>query len=100
MKIKAVGDKVLALMIDSPDGYRATKSGILVDDKDATSNAVRPRWFEVYAIGPKSDESISVGQYVYVAHGRWTHGIEISNKKIYSLDNEEILAVSDKNPME
>ena len=100
MKIKAVGDKVLASMIDSPDGYKATKSGILIDDKDATENAVRPRWFKIYAMGPKADNAINVGQYVYVAHGRWSNGIKMSNgEKVYQLDNEEILAVSDEDPM-
>ena len=100
MKVRAIGDRVLALMIDSPDGYKATKSGILVNDKDATEDAVRPRWFKVYSLGPTANKGISVGQYVYVAHGRWTHGIKIDDEKIYSLDNEEILAVSDENPME
>lgn len=100
MKIKAVGDRVLASMIDSPDGYKATSSGILIDDKDASANAIRPRWFKVYALGPKADDAISVGQYVYVAHGRWSNGIKMSTgEKIYQLDNEEILAVSDENPM-
>lgn len=98
--IKAFGNRILAEMIDSPDGFKKTASGLLINDKDMTTEAVRPRWFKIYATGPDVT-FVSEGQYVMVAHGRWSPGVKISEDlKIYLLDNEECLMVSDENPME
>ena len=102
MEINAIGDKVLAWMIDAPDGEfkKATKSGILIAEKDMSEAAIRPRWFKVHAVGPKM-KFVSVDDYVLVAHGRWSNGIKLTDgKKIYQLDNDELLVVSDENPLE
>ena len=96
-KVKAFGDRILALMVDKPTGFKKTKSGLLLADKDMDDSSIRPRWFKIYSTGPDIDW-VSEGQYVLVAHGRWSNGITYgdSDEKIYLLDNKELLAVSDE----
>jgi hypothetical protein len=70
---------------------------ILVSD-DGKSSGIRPRWAEVYAVGSEQTE-IRVGQWVCVAHGRWTRGVKIEDENgshtIRKVDNNDILMVSD-----
>ena len=99
-KITALPGKILAEMMESPGGHRKLASGILLPDKDAESSGIRPRWFKVYSVGNDIDW-VEPGQYVYVAHGRWSNGIKIDeDTKIYLLDNTECLAMQDTNPLE
>lgn len=99
-KLRAMREKILAEMVDKPEGFKKTKSGIFINDKDATTDAIRPRWFKVYSVGEGIDW-IKEGQYVWVAHGRWSNGVKIDDDlKLYLLDNEECLMVSDENPVE
>jgi hypothetical protein len=58
----------------------------------------------VYAIGPEQTE-ISVGQWVCVAHGRWTRGVKIEQQDgteltIRRVDNNDVLLVSDEQPQD
>lgn len=99
MAVRAFGDRVLATMIDKPDGYKKTHGGILLNDKDGDVSGIRPRWFKISSIGEKVD-FVNEGQYVLVAHGRWSKGIDVDGEKLYLLDNEEILGTSETNPME
>ena len=86
------------LVKDMEFGERFTSNGILLPGDDKTSAGIRPRWAEVYAIGPKQSD-VSVGQYVLVSHGRWTRGIKIdvNNEELTlrRVDNNDILLVSD-----
>lgn len=98
MKVKALPNKILAEMIDSPDGYKKTKSGLFLSDKDGTTEAIRPRWFKLYSVGSDIDW-VKPGQYVLVEHGRWTNGIKVDEElRIYMLDNKDLLLVSDEEP--
>jgi hypothetical protein len=101
MKIKALPGKILAIMVDKPDGFRKTSGGIIMQDKDATSGAIRPRWFKIYTLGADID-IVKEGDYVLVAHGRWSNGVKIDDleDKLFQLDNEELLMVSDECPPE
>ncbi len=78
---------------------RITNSGIILPGDDTKLSGIRPRWAKVYAIGPKQ-KSVSVGQYVLIAHGRWTRGVKIEDhegeKTIRKVDPNEILMVSDE----
>lgn len=99
--VRAIGEKILAEVIERPSGYIKTQSGLLVADKDGTENAIRPRWFKIYSIGPDNDMGLETGQYVYVEHGRWTREVKVNEElKIVMLDNKDILLVSDEYPME
>lgn len=44
-KITALKDKILAEMIEQPDGFRKSPGGIIVADKDNDVSGIRPRWF-------------------------------------------------------
>ena len=97
-KVEAIGDKILAEMIDKPADYKQTKSGIFIQEKDGTANAIRNRWFKIYAVGPEID-FVKEGEYVLVEHGRWSVGMKVNDDlKLYLLDNKDCLAVSDEEP--
>ncbi len=80
---------------------RISNGGIIIMNDDMKSAGIRPRWGKVYAIGPKVKD-IEVGQYIMIAHGRWTRGITIDTpegeKVIRKVDNNDILLVSDEKP--
>lgn len=98
-KIRALRDHVL--VTDMNFRERFTQAGILIPGDDGKSSGIRPRWAKVYAIGPEQQE-IHVGQYVLVAHGRWTRGVTIDNNDseivVRRVDNDDILLVSDEMP--
>lgn len=99
--VNAIGDKVLAEMIDKPNDFKQTRSGIYIADKDGDVTGIRPRWFKLTSIGPDCNMDIAVGQYVLVDHGRWSQGIKIDDElKVYLLDNKDLLMVSDEDPIE
>jgi co-chaperonin GroES (HSP10) len=78
---------------------RISSGGIVILDDDMKNTGIRPRWARVYAIGPKQTD-VEVGQYVLIAHGRWTRGVTIEDdtgeKVIRRVDNNDILLVSDE----
>ena len=68
---------------------------------NGTTAGIRSRWGRVYAVGPDQEE-VTVGQWICVAHGRWTRGIEIEDdagtRTIRRVDPNDILLVSDERP--
>lgn len=81
---------------------RFTQSGIIIPNDNGTSLGIRPRWGRVYAVGPHQQD-VQVGQWVCVAHGRWTRGIDIEDESgkrtIRKIDPKDILLVSDDQDM-
>ena len=79
---------------------RKTSGGIILLGDDARSEGIRPRWCEIYKFGPEYNGELKVGQYILVAHGRWTRGIEIEDetgkKTLRRVDPNDILLVSDE----
>lgn len=71
---------------------------IIVPSDDKKSSGIRPRWAEVYAVGP-DQKIISPGQFILVAHGRWTRGIEIEDETgphtLRKVDPKDVMMVSD-----
>ena len=84
-----------------PFTERQLSSGIYLLNDNGTTAGIRPRWAQVYAIGP-DQQDIKVGAWVLVAHGRWTRGIEIEDldgvKTIRRIDPNDILLESDYCP--
>lgn len=80
---------------------RTTSSGIILHADDGTTAGIRPRWGQVYRVGPEQDV-VREGQWVCVAHGRWTRGVTIDDgrgeKTVRRIDPEDILLVSDEQP--
>lgn len=82
---------------------RRTSSGIVLLNDNGTGLGIRPRWGQVYAVGPEQQD-VKPGDWVCVAHGRWTRGIDIEDggvkKTIRRIDPADILLVSDELPVD
>lgn len=80
---------------------RLTSSGLILLSDDAKTSGIRPRWGRVYAIGPTQTD-VKIGEWVLMAHGRWTRGLEIEDDNgpltIRKIDPKDILLVSDQQP--
>jgi len=95
--LRVLRDQVL--ISDMNFDQRITNSGIILPTDNGKGTGIRPRWGQVYAVGPEQ-KSVQVGQWVCVAHGRWTRGLEIQDsqgiKTIRKIDPNDILLVSDE----
>ena len=80
-----------------------TRGGIILLDDDGKEQGIHPRWCQAYAVGPKQ-EDIRVGQWILVAHGRWTRGMIVEKdgvkEEVRMVDEKDILLVSDNEPAE
>lgn len=93
---KALRDNVI--VTDMPFSERKLNSGIVLLNDNGTGSGIRPRWAQVYAVGPEQKD-VQVGQWICVAHGRWTRGIEVDDgqlRTIRKVDAKDILLVSDE----
>lgn len=97
--IRALHDWVLVTEMNFRE--RITSSGIILHSDDGTTAGIRPRWGQIYRVGPEQ-KHVREGQWVCVAHGRWTRGVVIEDgqdkKTIRRVDPEDILLVSDEPP--
>jgi hypothetical protein len=97
--LKVLRDNVL--VSDMEFTGRQLSSGIILMNDNGKSEGIRPRWGQVYAVGPDQHD-VCVGQWICVAHGRWTRGLEIEDsvgeKTIRKIDPKDILLVSDDHP--
>lgn len=82
---------------------RITRGGIILPDDDEKSSGIRPRWSQIYKLGPNYNGELKEGDWILVSHGRWTRGIKIEDeggeRTIRRVDPKDILLVSDT-PME
>jgi len=93
---RALHDNVV--VTDMPFSERKLNSGIVLLNDNGTGSGIRPRWAEVYAVGPEQHD-VQVGQWICVAHGRWTRGVEVDDgvlRTIRKVDIKDILLVSDE----
>lgn len=89
------------LVSDMNFDVRFTSNGIILLSDNSKSEGIRPRWGKVYAVGPEQKD-IQVGQWILVAHGRWTRGTTIDDgtgvKTVRRVSNDDIMLVSDVEP--
>ena len=82
---------------------RITSGGLILLNDNGTTLGIRPRWGQVYAVGPEQKD-VQVGQWICVAHGRWTRGLDIEDelgpRTIRRIDPEDILLISDAQPQD
>ena len=82
-------------------GEIKTKGGIIMQDDDGSEHGIHPRWAEVYAVGSQQ-EDVKVGQWVMVAHGRWSRAFKVKKEntelEVRMIDENDILLVSDDEP--
>jgi co-chaperonin GroES (HSP10) len=89
------------LVSDMHFGETKSKGGIILIDDDGSENGIHPRWAKVYAIGKEQDD-VDVGQWVMVAHGRWSRAFKVKKQgtelEVRMVDENDILLVSDDEP--
>jgi co-chaperonin GroES (HSP10) len=94
-QIKALHNHVI--VAEMAFDQRITQSGLILMNDNGTTLGIRPRWGRVYAVGPKQQD-VRVGQWVCVAHGRWTRGLDIEDESgkttIRRIDPNDILLIS------
>jgi co-chaperonin GroES (HSP10) len=82
---------------------RITQGGLILLNDNGTTLGIRPRWGQVYAVGP-NQKDVQIGQWICVAHGRWTRGLDIEDESgkhtIRRIDPEDILLISDTPPQD
>lgn len=90
------------IVTDMTFDQRLSSGGLVLLNDNGKSTGIRPRWGRVYAVGPKQKE-VKVGQWICVAHGRWTRGLDIEDESgkrtIRKIDPKDILMVSDAEEM-
>ena len=98
-EIRALNDTVIVQ--DMEFKGRQLSSGIILPSDNGKADGIRPRWGQVYAVGPEQKD-VTPGQWICVAHGRWTRGLDIQDdegvKTIRRVDPNDILLVSDEHP--
>jgi len=97
--LRALRDSVI--VADMEFSGRTLSSGIILHNDNGTTAGIRPRWGRIYAVGAEQQD-VRPGQWVCVAHGRWTRGLDIEDdsgtKTIRKIDPKDILLVSDTEP--
>jgi co-chaperonin GroES (HSP10) len=97
--LRALHDHVL--VSDMSFDQRITTGGIVLLNDDGRSAGIRPRWGRVYAVGPEQHD-VQVGDWVLVAHGRWTRGFRIRDAQgvhvVRRVDADDMMMVSDHCP--
>jgi co-chaperonin GroES (HSP10) len=97
--IKPLGKNVIVR--DMNFEARTLDSGIVLLGDDGKTDGIRPRWAQVYTVGPDQTD-VAVGQWVLLEHGRWSRGIKITKNgeefTIRRADPDAIMMVSDEQP--
>ena len=97
-QLRALKDNVI--VSDMEFDTRITQSGLTLPNDNGTTLGIRPRWGRVYAVG-KDQTDVQVGQWILVAHGRWTRGLDIEDgevehkRTIRKIDPKDILLIAD-----
>ena len=99
-KIIPLRDNVL--IADMNFDEQKTTSGIIIRSDNGKTEGIKPRWGQVWAIGPEQ-EDVKVGDWICVEHGRWTRGIKVENLDgteitVRMVDNGCIMLQSDERP--
>ncbi len=99
-KIKAIKDHILVKNIER--GLEKTKGGIIIPDDNMKEYGIKPRWGEVYAVGPQQKD-VKPGEFVLIEHGRWTRGMAVETESgeafyLHRVENSSVLLVSNEDP--
>jgi co-chaperonin GroES (HSP10) len=99
IKILALHDDVIVKDMDF--GEQITAGGIVIQSDDAKVHGIKPRWAQVYKVGPDQTD-VYPGQWILIEHGRWTRKVKIDDgdgaKEIQKVEVKSILAVTDEKP--
>lgn len=96
-QLRPLNDSVI--VSDMVFDQRISRGGIVLLNDNGSTAGIRPRWGQVYAIGP-DQQDVAVGQWVCVAHGRWTRGIDVEDESgkrtLRRVDPKDIMLISDE----
>ena len=92
------------LVTDMEFGERVTSGGVILLGDDKEERGIRPRWCRVLAVGPKNKD-VKKDEWIYVAHGRWTRGIDLTNEDgesitIRMVDPKDVLLATNDLPID
>lgn len=100
-QLRPLNDSVI--VSDMTFDERITTGGIVILNDNGKGTGIRPRWGQVYAVGPEQHD-VKVGEWILVAHGRWTRGIEIEDESgkrmLRRVDPKDIMLQSDQQPQD
>jgi hypothetical protein len=101
-KIRPTKNNILVKDMDF--GERMTVGGIIIIDDDKKGAGIRPRWCQVVAVGP-TQEDVVPGEWILVAHGRWTRGLDMTDEEGVSttvrlVDPKDIIMASPEKPQD
>lgn len=99
-QLKPLNNSVV--VVDMVFDERITTGGIVLLNDNGKGTGIRPRWAQVYAVGPEQHD-IKVGDWILISHGRWTRGIDVEDETgkhtLRRVDPNDILLQSDQ-PMQ
>lgn len=98
--INLLHDKVLVKYMEF--GEQVTASGIIIQNDNGKSEGIKPRWAQVWAIGPEQTD-VNVGDWVLIEHGRWTRGFEVQDQDgstitVRMIELSAMLCLADERP--
>lgn len=100
-QLKPLNDSVIVAKMVFTE--RISRGGLILPSDNGKSSGIRPRWGQVYAVGPDQHD-IKVGDWVCVAHGRWTRGIEIEDEQgkqtLRRVDPKDIFLTNHEEPQD
>jgi len=77
------------------------QSGIVLRSDNSSAHGIRPRWAEVFMVGPEQHD-VKPNDFVLVEHGRWTRKVKVETPEgpieLQMIDPNGILLVSDVEP--
>lgn len=100
-QLRPLGDAVIVGEMNFEE--RISTGGIIIMTDNGKSTGIRPRWGQVYAVGPDQHD-IKVGSWICVEHGRWTRGVDIEDEDgkqtLRRVDPKDIMLESDEEPQD
>jgi co-chaperonin GroES (HSP10) len=98
---RAIGEEVLVTEIQF--GEQTTAGGLILGNDDGKTRGIYPRWGKVYSKGPDNKDEFEVGDWILIAHGRWTRSLKIETTsdgeiEMRKVELSSILAMSKEKP--
>ena len=102
MKITPLRGTITAHLLEAPRKQSVTNAGVILLADNATEGGMKPRWFKALAVHTE-EEDINEGDYILVAHGRWSREYSRENKDgekivLIVVESESLLGISDEFP--
>lgn len=100
--LKPIKSRVLVTDMNFDD-YK-TKSGLIIPGDDGKTHGIKPRWGKVLAVGPKGPDELKPGDWILIAHGRWSRGLKMQDpetketKTVWMVESKSILLQGDHKP--